>query len=104
MATLLRKIANGITIAFIGIMLQFIGYKRPTIVGQIVEQSPSTIIGIKILFSIVPILFILLTIYFASKYSMTQERHQILISEIERLKTGGKNKRQKRKLKEYVKN
>lgn len=90
MATLLRKLANGITIAFIGIMLQVIGYKRPSVLGEVVEQSASTVMGIKILFSIVPIAFILLTLYFASKYSMTKERHAILQSEIERLKMGGK--------------
>ncbi|WP_291965929.1 MFS transporter [Caloramator sp.] len=103
MATLLRKLANGITIAFIGFMLQIVGYKRPTVVGEYVEQSSSTIIGIKILFSIVPIIFILLTLYFASKYAMTQERHKILQSEIERLKMGGKKEEAKEETKKICK-
>lgn len=102
MATLLRKMANGLSIGVIGIALQLFDYIRPSSVGEVVVQSTSTVLGIKILFAFVPIFFILLSLFFSSKYSMTEERYKILKEEVIRLRNGGSKKDVQKKTKEVI--
>ena len=89
MATFLRKVANSISIGIIGIALQLIGYVSPETPGSLVIQSSTTQLGIRLLFSLVPIFFMLLAIYFSNKYPITEEKYNILRQEIERRKSGG---------------
>ncbi len=91
MATLLRKIANGISIGLIGVLLQMIGYARPERAGEIIIQSAGTILGIKLLFGVVPLFCILLAALFSLKYTMTEEKHGILMNEVRRRINGGKS-------------
>lgn len=83
MATFLRKTAQAFTVFIIGIILQWIGY-IPNI-----EQQANVKLGIKLLFSCAPMIFIILAFVFASKYSMTEEKYYILKNEINRRKNGG---------------
>lgn len=76
MATFIRKIAQAASVFFIGIILDVMGYVPD------VEQAAGTVTGIKILFAIAPIIFILLALFFASKYKMTEEKHTILMDEL----------------------
>ena len=83
MATLLRKMAQAITIFLIGIILQWAGYVPN------VEQSEAAKLTIKLLFSIAPLIFIVLAVYFSQKYKMTEESYNLLKLEIERRRSGG---------------
>lgn len=93
MATFLRKMANGLAIGLIGLLLQWIGYVKPQEVGGVATQSAFTTYGIKCLFGIVPILFILLAIHFAKKYCITEEKYAVLMKEIDRRKNYGEASR-----------
>lgn len=80
MATFIRKIAQALSVFAIGIVLDLIGYVPD------IQQSDGAILGIKLLFALAPIAFILLSLFFASRYRMTEEKHRIIIEEIERRK------------------
>lgn len=84
MATLLRKTAQAVTVFIIGVLLQWIGYVPN------VEQMPNVKLGIKLMFSCAPMVFIIIAFLFANKYSMTEEKYYILMDEIKRRKNGGK--------------
>jgi oligogalacturonide transporter len=86
MATFFRKMAQAITIFLIGVALQWSGY-IPN-----VEQAQLTKLVIKLMFSIAPIILIVLALFFASKYKLTEEKYNILKAEILRRKQGGKAK------------
>ena len=94
MATLLRKAARSITILVIGLVLQRIGYVAN------IEQAEHVKTGIKLLFSLSPIIFLLLALYFTSKYKMTEEKYLILTEEIKRRKSGGLKEQVERRTQE----
>lgn len=94
--TFIRKIVNALTIFFLGLMLDIIGYKKPIIetidgvtrsINQ--PQTPETLFALRILFFLVPLLLIIAGIVIARKFNITPETHALLIAEIERLKAGG---------------
>lgn len=87
--TFFRKISNGLNIAVIGILIQVFGYITPSVSGQVVVQKTSTVMAIKLLFGIVPIIFIYISLYFAKKYNVTEEKYDIFTAEIQRRKNGG---------------
>lgn len=78
MATLLRKIAQAAAIFIVGTTLELIGYVPNSV------QTPSTIFKIKIMFAIFPIILLIIALIYSYKYCLTQERHNIVINEIER--------------------
>ncbi|MFZ5354141.1 MAG: MFS transporter [Bacillota bacterium] len=83
MATLLRKMAQAVTVFVIGIILQWSGY-IPN-----VEQTQFVKTVIKVLFSIAPIICIVLGVVFAGMYKMTEGKYKLLKAEIDRRKNGG---------------
>jgi len=94
--TLVRKIAQGITIAGIGGMLSLIGFVSPEIVvvngipkavAQV--QSPETLANLKLLFFATPVVFLVVGFLISLKFKITPETHKILTDEIARLKAGG---------------
>jgi oligogalacturonide transporter len=93
--TLIRKLIQGaLVLPMLGVLLKMIGYVVPT-AGQIaaktqVQQEESTLLLIKALFIITPIALVLLGILFASRFRISPETHEVLMREIERLKTGGR--------------
>ncbi|MFA9397643.1 MAG: MFS transporter [Clostridiaceae bacterium] len=80
MSTLLRKIAQAISVFIIGVILDTIGY-----IPNVVQKS-STIIGIKLIFALAPIFFIAISLYFSTQYKMTEEKYEILRNEVARRK------------------
>lgn len=73
LSTLIRKISQALALFLIGISLDFIGY-IPNVM-----QSDTTVTGIKILFAIVPIIFIVLTLIWGKKYRLTEEKHGVIL-------------------------
>jgi len=94
--TLVRKIAQGITIAAIGSILSLIGFISPKteIVNGMPKkiaqmQTPETLANLKILFFAAPVVFIIIGFIISFKFKITPKTHKILTDEIARLKAGG---------------
>lgn len=79
-ATLLRKLAQALAVFIVGSLLDIMGYVPN------VQQSPEVILGIKLTFSLLPILLLLAALLFSYRYQVTGDRHQLVIEEIERRK------------------
>jgi len=80
-STLIRKISQAAAIFLIGIILEFLGY-IPNI-----TQDDSTLLGIKILFAVVPVLLIFVALYYSNNYKLTEDNYIILKNEIKRRKS-----------------
>ncbi|MGD1821815.1 MAG: MFS transporter [Pleomorphochaeta sp.] len=80
MATLLRKIAQAAAIFLVGVILDLVNYVPN------VEQTPLAIFGIRLMFSIIPIILLSIALFFSYKYNLTKENHAIIIEEIDRRK------------------
>lgn len=76
MSTLLRKTAQAISVALIGVYLDIIHYVPNTVQTDFARN------GIKYIFMFGPLLFIVLAIIFVLRYPMTEEKHSILMNEI----------------------
>ncbi len=86
--TLVRKLAQAVTLFIFGILLNLIGYQQP-LDGVEQVQSPETLFWLKMIFFVAPFILILLGIMVARKFKITPETHPVLMDEIKRLKEGG---------------
>src|SRR6056297_384097 len=91
--TLIRKFAQAIAMWSIGIFLSLIGYVPNT------SQSGETLFNLKMIFIFIPVIFIIAGIISAFKFKITPKKQQILRKEINRLRSGGKRKEVKPKVK-----
>ncbi len=82
MVEFLRQLAFAITVFIIGLILQWTGY----IPGA--EQNTLTKDVIRTLFVVAPIILIGFSIFFATRYKITEEKYKLLKSEINRRKAG----------------
>ncbi|MFP4078179.1 MAG: MFS transporter [Candidatus Izemoplasmataceae bacterium] len=73
MATFARKVANGIALGLIGLVLFLIGYD-----GSLEFQDVLAREGIKYMFILMPVVFIVFTLYFVKKYPVTQDGFEVL--------------------------
>lgn len=94
--TFLRKIINAATILIFGILLDLIGYLRPSreTVDEITrmvqqQQTDETMFWLKLIFSFAPFIFIAIGILIAFMFKITPSSHAVLVAEINRLKEGG---------------
>jgi oligogalacturonide transporter len=88
MMTFLRKIAQAIALFLVGVGLDVVQYQEP--INDVVQtQTSSTLLGIRLMFAMVPVLLLLIGIIFSFRFKITPEKHAILIQEIDRLKAGG---------------
>jgi oligogalacturonide transporter len=85
MVEFMRQLALALTVFIIGAVLQWSGYLPG------VAQNSMTKTFIHILFTIIPIAFIGLGIFFSTRYNMTEEKYKILKAEIERRRSNGKS-------------
>lgn len=72
LSTLIRKISQALALFMIGLALDIIGYVPN------VSQTADTELGIKVLFGLSPILFIIITLVFARRYTLTEEKYEII--------------------------
>lgn len=83
-ATFLRKMAGGLALFVLGFLLDAVGF-----IEKAAIQTPETVTGLRLMFALVPTVFILIALYFSFRYGVTEKRHGILMAEIERRKEGG---------------
>jgi oligogalacturonide transporter len=79
MATFNRKIANGLAIWLIGIMLAFFQYDATATI-----PSSVTVEGIKFMFIALPLIFMVATLYFTYKFPITQSTYECIQKDIRR--------------------
>lgn len=87
MMTFVRKIAQAIALFFVGLGIEIIGY-RPSVAGEVVIQSASTIAGIKWMFLSAPMVLLLIGFLISYRFKISPKNHTILMKEICRLKSG----------------
>lgn len=83
MATFSRKIANGMALGLVGLLLGIFGYD-----GDLAIQSARTAEGIKWMFIFLPIIFIIMTMIFIMMYPLNEKAFHLLKQEIETRKKG----------------
>lgn len=82
MSTLIRKMAQALSIQIIAIVLDVVGY-----VGG-AEQTPNALMGIRLLFFVGPVILMIIAMIASRAYKMTEEKHHILMGEIASRKEG----------------
>ncbi len=88
MMTFLRKIAQAVALWFVGIGIDLIGYIEHE-ADEIVVQSLQTQEGIKYMIVIAPLVLLIIGIITSLGFKITPKNHEILMTEINRLKQGG---------------
>lgn len=74
MATFVRTFSSGIAIFLTGVALDLFGYVESS-AGQIVTQTPTALLGVRIMFTIVPILFTIAAVFLGAKYRLNKQAH-----------------------------
>jgi oligogalacturonide transporter len=73
-STFVRKSTSGIGIFITGILLGAFGYTEST-AGEIVTQTPAALMGVRIMFTVIPLILSLLTIRLGWRYTLTKKNH-----------------------------
>ncbi len=74
MATFVRTFSSGIAIFLTGVALDLFGYVESS-AGQVVTQTPTALLGVRMMFTIVPILFTLAAVFLGMKYRLNKQAH-----------------------------
>ncbi len=83
MATFARKIANGLALGLIGVLLAVFGYEERALV-----QSDLTVAGVRAMFVFLPVIFLVLTIAFLWLYPLNQSAFELMKRELEQRRLG----------------
>ncbi len=81
-----RKISQALAMFLIGVSLDFIGYVPN------VAQSIKTLNGIKIMFGLVPVVFIFGALYFSGKYKLNEHKYSLIKEELRKRSDNDKSK------------
>jgi len=88
-STFLRKLSGGIVVGSLGFALDFIGYREEAVsAGNI---SPVTDMGMRVLFCVVPVIFLALALLFLRKYKLGRKEFTIMSNVLDRFRSGEKN-------------
>ncbi len=77
MATFSRKLINGLSVAFVGLILQVSGYIKDSPI-----QPESALWGIRLGFTILPILMLILTLIISRRYPVGEPEYRIIQAEL----------------------
>ncbi|MCL2007177.1 MAG: MFS transporter [Treponema sp.] len=72
--TFTRQFVSGLSIFLAGLMLRAFGYVE-SVAGQTIVQSERALLGVRIAFAIIPLVLVLLTIWFAVRFVLTKKGH-----------------------------
>jgi len=81
MATFVRTFSSGIAIFLTGVALDLFGYIESS-AGQTVTQTPTALWGVRIMFTVVPILFTLAAVWLGAKYRLNKKAHALMCAAI----------------------
>jgi oligogalacturonide transporter len=85
MATFCRKVANGLALGLVGLILGLVGYD-----GSLAVQTNMAVNGIRVMFVFLPILFIICTMIFVKIYPLNKNAFEVLKTEIDKRKNNDK--------------
>jgi len=88
MMTFIRKIAQAIALFLVGIGIESVGYHSSQ-AGETLIQSSTTIMGIRMMFLIAPIVLLITGFILSYAFKISPKNHKIMIDEVNRLKEGG---------------
>ena len=93
MQTFVVKAASGVAVFITGIGLDMIGLVgNSDEAGEIVEQSANTILGLRLLMTVLPILGLVIAfIFFVKKFTLTDEKVQEIADTLKKQKEDGGN-------------
>jgi oligogalacturonide transporter len=80
-STFVRKFTSGFAIFAVSLVMEGFGYVEST-ANVVVEQTPNAILGIRIIFSVIPMILTVLTIWLCTKYTLTKENHKLIMEAI----------------------
>lgn len=87
-ATFLRKLSGGIAVGSIGFMLDIVKYSDEAVSSGNVE--PITFYGIKIMFCLIPVLFLIAMLIVLRKYKLGKSEFAILRTTLDEIKRNGR--------------
>jgi len=83
MATFSRKIANGLALGLVGVLLWVFGFD-----SDLDSQASLAIFGITFMFVVLPLIFLSATLYFTKRYPINDETFGVMKEEITRRRNG----------------
>ncbi len=87
--TFIRQLSQAIALFLTGIYLDIIGYQVPEIANQVVTQSQQTLFGIKLFYSLAPLILLIVSLLFTLRYPINHKTYYLMQEEIARLKNKG---------------
>lgn len=88
MSTFVRKFTSGVGIFLVGLALSAFGYVEST-AGETVVQSATALLGVRLMFTLLPLILSLLTIWLGWRYTLTKPNHAAVRAAIDaRRETG----------------
>lgn len=88
MSTLVRKSTSGIAIFMVGTLLSVFGYVEST-AGQTVTQTSGALLGVRLMFTALPLVLSLLAIWLGIRYTLTKENHAAVRAAIDCKRSSG---------------
>ncbi len=89
MATFLRTLSSGLAVMLTGFCLSAFGYVEST-AGAVVTQTPTALMGVRILFTIVPFLLSLIAVLIGLRYRLNKDNYDKMHAAIDCKRESGK--------------
>jgi oligogalacturonide transporter len=86
-STFLRKLSGGVAVGLIGFMLDIVRYDESAVITG--NTEPITYYGIKLMFCLLPVLFLLAMLIVLKGYRLGKNEYSVLHSTLEAIKNGG---------------
>ena len=76
-ATFARNFTSGISIFFVGLLLTIVGYEE-SVAGEMITQTPTALLGVRIIFAGVPIVLSIITAWLGWRFVLTKKNHELM--------------------------
>lgn len=88
-STFVRKFTSGFAIFIVGLLLDAFGYAESD-AGKTVTQTAGALLGVRVLFCLVPIVLTIITILLAMRYTLTKQNFAKMQTAVKTKKETGK--------------
>jgi oligogalacturonide transporter len=89
MSTFVRKSTSGVAIFLVGVILSLFGYAESA-AGQAVTQTSSALLGVRLMFTALPLLLSAITIWLGFRYTLTKGNHAAVRAAIDHKRESGR--------------
>lgn len=87
-STFVRKFTSGFAIFAVGVVLDLFGYVEST-AGANITQTATAILGVRVVFSVIPIILTIITMCLCARYTLTKENHAMILKAIQHKRETG---------------